>query len=275
MPLTKPYIDLLMITYNRAAYTRMALDRLLATVPESARVWVWHNGNHSETLEVVESMRGNPKFHRFHHSPENKKLREPTNWFWSHAEGEYLGKVDDDCLMPTGWCDRLIETHRGALKFGILGSWLFREEDLNESLVAAKTVQYGGNHAMANPWVGGAGYLMKRACLEKCGLLRDGESFSRYCMRVARAGWINGWPLPMIMMDHMDDPRSEHTVFRNDDDVLKHRGLTAERIGINTLDQFMARVQDAALELQTCSPNWQDYIGWRAKIRRVFSGIIR
>ena len=33
------------------------------------------------------SLRGHPRFFRFHHSRENRKLREPTNWLWSHAAG--------------------------------------------------------------------------------------------------------------------------------------------------------------------------------------------
>ena len=43
-------IDILMITYNRPEYTRLSLERLLATCDESMRVWVWHNGTDEETL---------------------------------------------------------------------------------------------------------------------------------------------------------------------------------------------------------------------------------
>lgn len=34
--------DVLMITYNRAEYTRRALARLLDTADETMRIWVWH-----------------------------------------------------------------------------------------------------------------------------------------------------------------------------------------------------------------------------------------
>jgi len=110
---------------------------------------------------------------------------------------------------------------------------------------------------------------MKRACLDRCGLLRSDEGFTSYCMRVARAGWTVGWLLPLLVMDHMDDPRSEHTIFKTDADVLEHRGLTAARRGIETVAQLSDRVHEAALELQTCSPDWRDHLGWRAKVRRV------
>jgi hypothetical protein len=80
---------------------------------------------------------------------------------------------------------------------------------------------------------------------------------------------MNGWPLPFVVMDHMDDPRSEHTTIRCDADVKCRRGLTAEQRGIETLAQLRARVEAAALELQTCSSDWRDYVGWRARARRL------
>ena len=212
--------DILMISYNRPFYTRMALSQLLETCPASVRVWVWHNGEDPDTLAVINSMRNHPRFFCFYHSSKNQKLREPTNWFWDNAKGDYLGKVDDDCLMPDGWGERLLDAHKADSRLGILGSWPFLLADLREKLVARKTIKLSKSEIMQNPWVGGSGYLMKRACLERCGLLRSDEGFTSYCMRVARAGWVNGWLLPMILMDHMDDPRSEHTVFRTDEDVV-------------------------------------------------------
>lgn len=268
MQQTGTRIRVLMITYNRPRYTRKALSSLLDSCGDDCRVWVWHNGNDEDTLQVVQSFQEHPRFERMHHSEVNLKLREPTNWFWENAEGDYLGKVDDDCIMPDGWVERLVEAHRASEQMGILSCWPFLKEDIREDLVAKKTVTLGGHRVFANPWVGGAGYVMKRACLERCGPLRKDEGFTSYCMRVARAGWTVGWLLPLLVMDHMDDPRSKHTVFKTDADVLKHRGLTAERRGIETVEQLASRVREAALELQTCSADWRSYIGYRARLRR-------
>jgi len=136
-------IDILMITYNRPRYTRMALSRLLEVCDQRCRVWVWHNGMDEETLAIVKDFEGHPRFERVHHSEANVKLREPTNWFWRNAEGEYLGKVDDDCLMPDGWVSRLVEAHEASEKIGILSCWPFLQEDIREDLVAKKTVTVG------------------------------------------------------------------------------------------------------------------------------------
>lgn len=95
-----PTTDILMITHNRPEYTRLALSRLLHTCDETMRVWIWHNGLHQETLDVVRTLRDHRHVFKFYHSPQNVKLREPTNWLWKHARGEYLSKVGDNCLLP-------------------------------------------------------------------------------------------------------------------------------------------------------------------------------
>ena len=123
-------IDILMITYNRPQYTELSLKRLLDTCDESMRVWVWHNGEDKETLEVVSSFRDHPQFYKFYHSPENKKLNEPTNWLWDNSDADYFGKVDDDCVVPFGWADTLRQAHRDIVNLGIAACWHFMEEDI-------------------------------------------------------------------------------------------------------------------------------------------------
>ena len=86
-------VDVLMVTYNRPAYTRVSLGHLLESCDESMRVWVWHNGNDRATLDVVESMRGHARFHEFHHSAENQRIRTPINWLFGTARGELGGDV--------------------------------------------------------------------------------------------------------------------------------------------------------------------------------------
>ncbi len=88
-------VDILMITHNRPDYTRLALRRLLDSCDETMRVWLWHNGDHAPTLEAVRGFAEHPRVHRFHVSPANKKLREPTNWVLAEGDGEYFAKVDD------------------------------------------------------------------------------------------------------------------------------------------------------------------------------------
>jgi hypothetical protein len=263
-------LDILMITHKRPEYTRRALARLLGSCDERMQVWVWHNGTDRATLQVVETLSTHPRFHRLHVSPENKRLREPTNWFWSHAQGDYVSKVDDDCLLPDGWGQTLMKAHEANPKLGVIGTWRFYDEDFVPSLANQKIRALNGGHSlMRNCWVQGSGYVMKRACVKELGLLRSDESFPGYCVRSARAGWENGWYYPFIHEEHMDDPRSPFCAIKTDAEFMAQRPLSAIQDNVQTLDEWAARVRYMARIVQEASPDPRDHTGWRRRLRSV------
>ena len=261
-------IDILMITYNRPQYTRLSLARLLATCDETVRVWLWHNGEHGETLDIAKSLADHPRVHEFHHSKENKRLREPTNWLWQNAKGAYLSKVDDDCLLPPGWAQRLRAAHHDVPELGAIACWHLHPDDYIPAVADRKIQRIEGGHkVLRNPWVCGSGYLMKRRCVEAAGLLGPEESFTQYCIRLALAGWINGWYYPLILQDHMDDPRSAHSLIRSDADLQHHLPLSAINSGVKTIEQWTAQLRRSARIVQTASPDPRAHTGWRRKVR--------
>jgi glycosyltransferase involved in cell wall biosynthesis len=269
-------VDILMITYNRAEYTKLSLARLLDTCDESMRVWVWHNGDHEETLEVVKSMQDHPRFYKFYHSQQNKKLREPTNWFWANSEGGYLTKVDDDCLMPYGWADTLRKAHVDNPEFGVIGCWRFPDEDFAPEHASKKINEFDGNHRiMRNCWVEGSGYLMKRECYNKMGSIKDGQSFPNYCVRLAQQGYINGWYYPFLYQEHYDDPRSEHSLLKCDADMREWAPLSAINNGVVTVQAWGDQLKRSAALLQRVSYDVKYYTGWRKKLKGIKSRVKR
>ncbi|MGY0233454.1 glycosyltransferase family 2 protein [Longispora urticae] len=272
--------DILMITYERPEYVRLSLPRLLETCGPDDRVWLWHNGGHEETLAVTREYAEHPKVARFHHSPDNVGLRIPTNWLWAESDGSYLSKVDDDCLVSPGWIEKLRKAHEDVPEFGVICSWRFLDEDYRPELASKKTVEYNGGHLLLrNHWVQGSGYLAKRAVLEGVGPLTDGHSFTSWCLEAARAGWVNGWYFPFIPEDHMDDPRSPHTVYTNDEELRARLPLSAKTTGVNTLADWTAQMKRSAVVAQTASLDLRDYFGWRKtrksvirRIRRTLTG---
>ena len=257
-------IDILMITYNRPEYAQRSLGRLLETCDETMRVWIWHNGNDGPTLEVVRALANHPRVHEFYHCPENKKLWAPTNWFWEHARGDYLSKVDDDCVIPHGWGQILRKAHEDVPQFGVLGCWHFQEDDFDLALAEPKIRQFpGGHRVMVNCWLGGSGYAMKRECVESGGLLRRRQGFTDYCLQLARQGWIHGWYYPFLYMEHMDDPRAPHSGLRADSDVERKPPLSAAKNGIRNLAAWDAQLRRSARLIQQASIDPRDYTGWR------------
>ena len=257
-----------MITYRWPSYVAQTLPRLLATCREDVRVWIWHNGEDEQTLKVVRSFATHPRVAAFHHSPDNQRLRAPTNWLWEHATGEFLGKVDDDCLVSDGWVELLRRAHDDEPALGVIGSWRFPDEDFVPSVAAAKITTVGGGHRLLrNPWVQGSGYLMKRRCVEDNGLLRDGQSFTSYCIELAAMGYVNGWYYPFVREEHLDDPRSPLTGLRTETDFQDRFPLTARLRGIGSLAQWDEENRRSAYSVQSAHQDPRFHRGWRRRLR--------
>ena len=263
----KPIVDVLMITYNRPSYTRIALEELIARSGSLARIWVWHNGDHEETLSLVRSY--SEQFHQFHHSVDNVGLREPTNWLFNNAKGDYLSKVDDDCVVPIDWIPKLRATHEAEPRIGVLGCWRFQTEDYVEELAKNKIVDYSGHKVLRNAWVEGSGYLMKRECFDKQGPLGRDMSFSDYCIELARKGWVNGWSFPFLYQEHMDDPRAENSGIRSDADLARLLPLSAKRNGVRTVEQWTAQLKRSAVIAQQAPYHPAYWSPTRRKLRNL------
>ena len=264
----RPSVDVLMITYNRAEYTRLSLESLLGSGDESMRVWVWHNGGSNDTLEVVRSFAHHPRLYRLEVSPENVKLREPTNWFWSESDGEFVCKVDDDCLVPKGWAATLSEAHRLNPDFGILACWHFQPEDFDPKLSAFKIRSANGDYQLLeNCWVQGSGYMMKRECVKANGPLRPEETFTEYCIRFALSGWRNGWLMPLIYEDHMDDPRSPNNRYQTDGEFASERPLSAVFRDVDSLAEWEENIRRSARVVQEAHPDPRHHAGWRVRLQ--------
>lgn len=261
------WVDVLMITYARPHYVRTTLPHLLDQADERTRVWLWHNGEDAETLNVVTSHLQHPRVHRFHHSRDNVKLRPPTNWLWSEASGELVGKVDDDCVVADGWIDRLREAH-ATYAFGVIGAWRFRPEDWRPDLADAKTVNYpGGLRLLRNLWVQGSGYLVPTSVVREVGPLRNKQSFTQWCLAVERHGRPNGWLLPLIQEEHMDDPLSPLSPLRTDADLQRHLPLSAQVHGVTTLAAWNNQMRRSAMLVQGATLDVNAFNSWRAKRR--------
>ncbi len=265
---SEPSADILMITHRRPIYTERSLRTLLENAGPSTRVWVWHNGDDAETLSVVRSFEEHPRLHRIHHSEVNLALREPTNWFWARAGGDYLGKVDDDCLVPAGWVERLADAHAAEPRLGAIGCWVFAAEDFDAERAAWKLQDLGGARVMRNCWIQGSGYLMKRRCVEELGPLPEGVSFTIYLKRLASRGWIHGWLTPLLLMDHMDDPRSPNTLMKSGADFERYRPLSAVRFGAMDVDARIEQIRRFARDIHDASIDPRDHVGWRPWLRR-------
>lgn len=262
--------DILMITYRSAGYLHLSLPRLLETLGEDDRVWLWHNGDDEATLAALRAYTTDPRVARFHHSRENVRLRQPTNWLWQESDADFVSKVDDDCLVSPGWLDTFASAHRDIPGLGVVGSWRHWPDEFRPELANRKIQSFpGGHQLMRNPWVQGSGYLLRRELAVGAGLLGENESFTEFCIRLARDGAINGYYFPFIAEEHMDDPRSPNTLIRTDADLAERLPLSAQRNGVHTVEQWTEQLRRSAVVLQQAPYEMKYYRGWRAKLRRL------
>lgn len=266
--MTGPRAEIIMITFRSASYVHLSLPRLLDTLGQRDRVWLWHNGDDEATIEALRPFRQDDRVYRYHHSRENVRLREPTCWLWSQSTARYVSKVDDDCLVSPGWLDTFADAHESNAEFGVIGSWRHPPEDFHPELARLKIQTFAGGHQlMRNLWVQGSGYLAPTDLVRRLALLGTKESFTEFCIRAARDGAINGFYFPFVPEDHMDDPRSPHTLIHNDADLAMRMPLSAKANGVTTVEAWTEQLIRSAWVLQTASPDPRDYSGWRAKRR--------
>lgn len=265
-------VDVLMVAHRRADYLAMSLPRLLNSLPEGGRAWVWQNESSPDCRAVIEQYSSHPRFHRFHHSPENLRLAAATNWLWAKSKGALVGKVDDDCLVTDGWIEAFVDAHETP-SLGIIAAWHFLPEDLLATTVAGRTVPLAnGRRVIRNCWVGGSGYLMKRACILDGGPLSDQRGFTTFCLELAMKGWQLGWHYPLILQDHMDDPRSENSGIRTDADLRERAPLSARRMPEPSVASWEAHLRASARKVQTASLRPVDHLGWKRRLRRHLPG---
>lgn len=264
-----PSADILMITFNSADYVHISLPRLLESCSEHDRVWLWHNGADTPTLEATRSYKDHPRVHRFHHSPENVGLGPPTNWVWSEGDGDFVSKVDDDCLLPLDWLTKLRAAHEACPEFGAIGACRLLPEDVDQRLIERKMQTHNGIKIVRNHWVQGSGYLLKRSVMERQGPLDQDIGWTNYCLELARSGAVNGFLYPLIFEDHMDDPRSGNTLMRSDADLAWRMPLSMKRSNVKTLDDWQRRLVKSARELQEAPVDIRAFSGWRLRIHNL------
>jgi glycosyltransferase involved in cell wall biosynthesis len=268
-------IKVLMITFNRCAYTDLSLKCLCESAPQNLKLTIWDNGSGQETKEVIGKFKDHPSVERVIFSERNEKLRKPTIWFWeNNQDAELLGKVDDDCLVPKNWCHVLEQAHRDIPEAGILGCWHFLPEDFIHEKVIKKIATFGNHKIMKNCWVGGSGYLMKREVVNKIGCLKEKETFTDYCIRAAAKGFINGWYYPFLYQEHMDDPRAVNSGIKSEEDFQRLIPLSAQNFDVKTREQWIRHLKMSAQRMQECSIDPIDYIGYRALIKRKYFQVI-
>ncbi len=265
-------IDLVFITYNRLEYTKLALASVLSDPTEEFSLTIWDNGSTDKTPEYLKSLK-DPRIKEVVLRKENFGQAGAMNYVWSKTKAELIGKLDNDCLVTPGWTRVFARVHKDVENLGAIACWHYPLDEFDEKAArrAGKIQSFGNHQILRHPSVCGSGFIMKRRTFEKYGQWKAGPDVGTtyYFKRMSLGGFINGWHFPLVLQEHMDDPRSKHCLVTDDESL---RGLydvtyTLRELKIRDMKSRWARRLIVLKDLNSEPWDVKYYVGWRGKIR--------
>ncbi len=266
-------IAIVVVTYNRLEYTKKTIARLLEDPAEEFDLYLWDNASTDETPEYLKDAIKDPRIVEVVLSKENVGQTGAMNYAWAKTKAELVGKLDNDCLVTPGWTRILAETHKDISNLGVVACWHYFPEDFDYEDAKHKIQTFNGHQIFRHPWVGGTGFLLKRKTFLEMGPWREGSTVGTtyYFLKMALAGYINGWYYPLLHQEHMDDPVSKHSMLKDDKAItsLYDTTYTLRNQQIKTMQERMAW-RKMVLKNLLCDP-WdvKYYVGWRSRIRGI------
>ena len=123
-------IDVVLVTWNRLAFARLAVRALLDTARlPGSRIVIWDNGSTDGTAEFLGGL-DDPRLRVTRH-PENLGLSAYARAARG-LDGDYLAHMDDDVLLlPGDWQEAMVMAFRKAPRLGYLGLDVHQDEFTN------------------------------------------------------------------------------------------------------------------------------------------------
>jgi glycosyltransferase involved in cell wall biosynthesis len=262
-------IDLIFIAYNRLPYTKLAIPALLADPTEEFLLTIWDNGSTDGTREYLASVE-DPRIVRTVFSAENVKLNGAVNDVVDRSEADLFGIVFDDDLVTPGWTRPLAQAHADVPDFGMIGCWHFSPETFDYERAKHKIQRFGQHQVLRHPWTGVGAGLAKVKTMRECGPLESSRT-TGYWIKMALKGYVNGYYYPLIYVEHMDYPWSQHFTFSDKLDKWFETSSGPKHLRIRSVEEAKAWNQVIVRNLFDDPWDPKYYVGWRAKLRRAIS----
>jgi glycosyltransferase involved in cell wall biosynthesis len=267
-------VCIVLVTHNRLDYTRKSIARLLQDQNEQFELYLWDNASTDGTPDYLKNHVKDPRIVEVVLSKENVGQTGAMNYAWSKTKTELVGKVDNDCLVTPGWTRIFAQTHMDIERLGALACWHYPLDEFDEDAArkAGKIQRFGQHELLRHPSVCGSGFIMKRRTYIQYGPWAAGcnVATTSYFMKMARGGEINGWYYPLVLQEHMDDPRSQHSLTRDDKSLLELYPFTftVRNDRIKTMEHRWVKRKQILHILNNEPWEVKYYVGWRGKLRR-------
>jgi len=151
---------ILYITFNRLEYTRESLPKLLTIANEhDFDVYIYDNGSTDGTQDYLCTHR---RVKDIVYLEKNLGIAPVQNMFWERVchEYDFVGKIDNDIIVPHFWIDACIDRINAIKDSGVISLWHWHCDWINsiekeflyihgiENTFLAQTSHVGGNYLM-------------------------------------------------------------------------------------------------------------------------------
>jgi len=269
-------IELVLVTFNRLNYTKLALEAILADPDENFSLTIWDNASTDDTPRFLKnSVKNDPRIKDIILSKKNGGQTAAMNYVWSTSNADLLGKIDNDCRVTPGWTKIFAKAHQDIPDLGAVACWHFPIEDfdINTANDVGNIQTFGKHSIFRHPWVCGSGFLMKNDSFKNIGNWQEGPDIGTtyYFLKMAKKGLINGWYYPFVIQEHMDDPKSKHCILKDDHIVKKMKQVTyvLRTNNINSLQQRWDRRKFVLKNLNKDPWHHKYYSGWRRQLKKI------
>lgn len=228
-------VAVLYITHDRPLRTRLTLSHLLESSGiDDMSITIVANNASQATIEALCSF-DHPSIERVAVFKDNNyPLAEITNWFWSnHLAWKFLGKVDDDTLIPAGFffnARKVLATHpwMGAVSaIHWEANRLPAEEDYRHNILHSIGILWQKN-------VGGCCYLMPTDRVIEIGFIHSPGYFkggwSEYQWALNARGHLCGYLYPLQFAKHLQNANIYHRILSSVGPFSYDRAKEADEI---------------------------------------------
>jgi glycosyltransferase involved in cell wall biosynthesis len=165
-------IEIVYLTHNRLELNKVTLPALLNSDPEiDYKVHIVDNASKDGTIDFLKAL-DHPKIGSISYNDTNKGIAPVTNKFWDQTKATYVGKIDNDILVPKNWIrdimlrlENAVEDSMGPVTmYHWIDSWA---DDIDLDHAPIITLK-NGSKIIRSSHTGG-NYIFHRYLLDKLG----------------------------------------------------------------------------------------------------------
>lgn len=202
----------LMLTYNRLQYTKETVKALFKNKYPFHLVIVDNGSTEEGMIDYLKSMKEtDSRIVELKINSENLGLAVPTNDFWAKYKDKYpyLGKIDNDTIIPEDAVERLVDIMDHCPDVAICHGHHWLDDDFPHRRLKS----INGRILLKAKWGGGCFYLIRSSIIHKYGYISAKYGikggWTRFQIKVRRRGGNIVYAYPLVKVKHLEEHLSD------------------------------------------------------------------